>query len=111
MYRQFTWQAKWGTSWIGKEQQITLHPVSLATQFHRRFVAIHPFPDGNGRVSRLAMNFILMKAGYPPAIIRQENRWDYYLSLEQADQGNMDPFLLLIAEEVKRSLQTMVEVL
>lgn len=94
-----------------KEQQNSFHPVSLAAQFHHRLAAIHPFPDGNGRVSRLTMNFILMKAGYPPAIIRQENRLDYYLALEQSDQGNVDPFISLIADEVKRSLTIMVEAL
>jgi Fic family protein len=85
------------------------HPVELAAIFHHRLVAIHPFLDGNGRVSRLMMNFILLKAGYPPAVIRNENRIDYYLALEEADQGNEQPFSLLLANEVRRSLKTMCE--
>jgi Fic family protein len=89
----------------------TLHPIELAATFHHRFVAIHPFPDGNGRVSRLCMNFILMKNGYPPAVIRQENRFEYYLALEQADNGDIESFLEVVNSEVDRSLQTMIDVL
>jgi len=87
----------------------TVHPIRLAADFHHRFVAIHPFQDGNGRVGRICMNFILMKAGYPPAIIRKEERLDYYLALEQADKGNNEPFFELILSEVERSLLLMEE--
>nr|WP_150959280.1 Fic family protein [Aneurinibacillus sp. XH2] len=86
------------------------HPVELAAMFHHRFVAIHPFSDGNGRVGRLAMNFILMQNGFPPAIIRNENRQEYYTALEQADQGNPKPFIQIIANEVFRALQLMASV-
>lgn len=85
----------------------TVHPVQLAADFHHRFVAIHPFQDGNGRVGRICMNFILMKAGYPPAIIRKEERLDYYLALEQADNGNNEALRELITSEVERSLLIM----
>lgn len=85
----------------------TVHPIQLAADFHHRFVAIHPFQDGNGRTGRICMNFILMKAGYPPAIIRKEERLDYYLALEQADKGNNEPLRELILSEVERSLVIM----
>ena len=52
-----------------------------------------------------------MKAGYPPAIIRQEERLDYYLALEQADNGDVTTFVELIKLGVERSLKTMEEVL
>lgn len=94
-----------------RENQSTLHPVELAAGFHHRIAAIHPFPDGNGRVSRISMNFILMKAGFPPAIIRNENRQDYYKALGEADKGNLQPFIELVADEVKRSLEIMINVL
>jgi len=55
------------------------------------------------------MNFILMKNGFPPAIIRNENRLDYYVALEQADQHKADPFIRLVADEVERSLRLMVD--
>lgn len=87
----------------------TVHPIRLAGDFHHRFVAIHPFQDGNGRVGRICMNFILMKAGYPPAIIRKEERLDYILALEQVDKGNNEPFFELILSEVERSLLLMEE--
>lgn len=89
----------------------TIHPIELSAKFHHRFVAIHPSPDGNGRVSRLCMNFILMKAGYPPAIIRQEERLEYYLALEKADNGDDRSFIELVSSEVERSLKTMEKVL
>lgn len=96
--------------WYTKQINVE-HPIIIAAEFHHRFVAIHPFQDGNGRVSRLCMNFILMKAGYPPAIIKQEERLDYYLALEQADKGNITLFIDIIKLGVERSLKTMAEVL
>ncbi len=57
------------------------------------------------------MNFILMKAGYPPAIIRQEERLEYYLALEKADNGDIHPFIELVSGEVERSLKTMEKVI
>jgi Fic family protein len=49
-----------------------LHPVILAFEFHLRFLTIHPFYDGNGRVSRILMNIILLSFGFPAVIIRKE---------------------------------------
>lgn len=94
-----------------REKQGKFHPIELAAVFHHRIAAIHPFPDGNGRVSRICMNYILMKAGFPPAIIRNENRQEYYLALGEADKGNPQPFIQLVAEEVKKSLEIIVDVL
>lgn len=90
------------------DSKLKMHPIELAALFHHRFVAIHPFPDGNGRVSRLCMNYILMKNGYPPAIIRKENRWDYYTALEEADNNKTEAFVQLVAAEVKQSLELMI---
>jgi Fic family protein len=87
------------------------HPVELSARVHHRLVAIHPFDDGNGRVSRLLMNLILLKNGYLPVIIRQEKREDYYRALMKADKGDMRDFIQLIAQEEKRSLQTVIGVL
>lgn len=91
------------------DSSLKLHPVQLAADFHHRFVAIHPFQYGNGRVGRICMNFILMKAGYPPANIRKEERLDYYQALEQTDNGNNEPLRELILSEVERSLLIMEE--
>lgn len=89
----------------------SLHPVELAAIFHHKLVSIHPFQDGNGRVCRLCMNLILMKFGYPPAVIRREEREDYLLSLESADNGNLTPLIDLVAKELKKSLKIMKEFL
>ena len=87
------------------------HPVELAAKVHYRLVSIHPFDDGNGRVSRLIMNLIVMKAGYPPVIIKNEKREDYYLALRKADKGDLDNLLSLFHDEMKNSLDIMLDFL
>ncbi len=84
------------------------HPVELSARVHHGLAAIHPFDDGNGRVSRFLMNLILIKNGYLPVIIKQERREDYYKALKKADEGKMDDFIQLVALEEKNSLQTVI---
>lgn len=88
-----------------------VHPFILAAYFHYRFTAIHPFDDGNGRMARLMMNLLLMKAGYPPVIIRQEqaSREAYYYALSQADAGEYIPFFELIGEALVHSMELYVK--
>ena len=62
----------------------TLHPVHLAGLIHLKFVTIHPFADGNGRISRLLMNYVLHKNGYPMLIIPYTQRKSYYTALERS---------------------------
>jgi len=91
-----------------ENQQGLMHPVMLAAEFQFRFVCIHPFSDGNGRTARLLMNLILMKHGYPPAIVKAADavRMRYYETLEEASvQGQLEPFIQLIMECVADSLQ------
>jgi len=78
--------------------------LSLATFTHHRFVWIHPFFDGNGRTARLLMNLLLMKEGYPPAIILKNDRKKYYDALNQANQGNYEKLTLLMGQAIERSL-------
>lgn len=61
-----------------------LNPVELSALVHLKFVTIHPFSDGNGRISRLMMNFVLHRKGYPPLDIPYGNRNSYYNALERA---------------------------
>ena len=83
----------------------TQNPIELAALAHYKFVAIHPFVDGNGRTARLFMNLILMIYGYPPAIIRPEDRLEYIKSLETAQMGGaLDKYMALISRAVDRSL-------
>jgi Fic family protein len=69
--------------WYNKNKN-KLHPVELAAIAHLKFVTIHPFGDGNGRISRLVMNFILNKKNYPMMDISYEERNGYYNSLERS---------------------------
>jgi len=62
----------------------TMHPVRLAALAHLKLVTIHPFGDGNGRVSRLLMNYILQNHGYPMLIIDYAQRKSYYTALEHS---------------------------
>jgi Fic family protein len=81
-----------------------LPPLVKATLFHHRFVWIHPFFDGNGRTVRLIMNLFLMRHGYPPAILLQQDRRKYYDALNQANKGNYGKLLLLILQAAERTL-------
>ena len=72
--------------------------------FHHRFVWIHPFFDGNGRTARLLFNLLLMKEGFPPAIILKNDRKKYYDALNSANNGNYSKLVLLILQALERSL-------
>ncbi len=80
-----------------------LHPVARATLLHGEFVKIHPFIDGNGRTARLLLNFELMRHGYNPIIIKNENRSTYYEALDKAHTTqNYSQFLeMVVALEVE----------
>lgn len=61
--------------WLNSDLTQHLHPVKQAAIAHYKLVHIHPFTDGNGRTSRLLMNTILMKYGYPPIVIQKQQRY------------------------------------
>ncbi len=84
-------------------------PILLATEFHYRFIRIHPFDDGNGRTARILMNFVLMKYGYPPVIIKTEDKQNYYNVLKQADAGIIVPFVNYLAQNLCESLELMIK--
>ena len=93
------------------ENKDNLHPIELSAIVHHRLTAIHPFTDGNGRVARLAMNTILMQNGYTPAIIRNEDKQDYYEALRQADEGKPDSFIATVEKEVTKTITLMLNVI
>lgn len=72
---------------------------------HAWFVYIHPFIDGNGRTARLLMNLILMRYGYPVAIIAKEDRLRYYDALETSQGSDLSSFIGLVAECILESLE------
>lgn len=83
----------------------TYHPVTKAARAHYELVTIHPFIDGNGRSARLLMNLILIQNGYPPAIVRTQDRLRYLKLLELSQTGGpIEPFLTFIYLCVNRSL-------
>ena len=73
-------------SWYNENKK--LHPLELSAVFHCIFERLHPFFDGNGRVGRLLLNFILLKNNYPVVIIQNKNKRRYYNALNRADGGN-----------------------
>ena len=88
------------------------HPVKISAAAHYKLVSIHPFVDGNGRVARLIMNLLLMQAGYPPALIRKEDRRRYINSIEQGQLGgSLKDYYEIILEAVERSLDIYLEAL
>lgn len=75
------------------------NPIELAAYTHAEFVKIHPFEDGNGRTSRLIMNYQLMRNDFLPISIAKENRLEYFECLEDyAVNGNLKPFADMIAD-------------
>lgn len=87
--------------WLrNEEEKGELHPVALAALLHYKFVRIHPFDDGNGRICRLLMNFILLKNGFPFIIIKSADKQNYLRALNQADSGDLNAFIKYIAEQL-----------
>jgi Fic family protein len=68
-------------AWIASERTQALHTIEFASRAHFRFVSIHPFRDGNGRAGRLLMNLLLLRAGYPIAVITNARRAEYIEAL------------------------------
>lgn len=89
---------------IGDISQYKGHPVEVAALFHHGFAKIHPFTDGNGRVSRLLTNLYLIAQGYPPIVLKIEDRLKYYRFLRAADAGNIGQFANFIAKAVNDNL-------
>ncbi|MCC6448518.1 MAG: Fic family protein, partial [Chitinophagaceae bacterium] len=92
-------------SWLTNAKENNLPPLTIAAEFHYRFVRIHPFDDGNGRMSRILMNLIFMSYGYPPVIIKTNDKINYFKNLQLADGGNITPFILYIGDLLKQSIE------
>lgn len=94
--------------WKSKE----FNPITLAAWTHAEFVRIHPFIDGNGRTSRLIMNYQLMMNGFLPISIAKENRLEYYNVLEEyAVNRNLEQFSELIAILEEKQLDVYISLI
>ena len=85
------------------DMQTNLHPVEFAAMLHAKFVNIHPFIDGNGRVARLLMNLALLQAGYNITIIPPVVRADYIRALQESNHNRFTLFINFISEMVLES--------
>ena len=79
--------------------------LTQLAKLHHDFVLIHPFDDGNGRVARMLVNYVLMRQGYPPIIVPTERKKDYLTALRLADAGDLAEFEKFIESCVLRSLE------
>ncbi len=95
--------------WITEERD-NYHPVEFAAQLHKRFVFIHPFIDGNGRISRLLMNTALIQDGYMLAVIPPVLRQEYISLLERAHKDDK-PFIDFIADRILESEKEIMRLL
>ena len=98
--------------------KMTEHPAKIAADAHFKLVSIHPFTDGNGprlrpgavlsengRTARLLMNLLLMQTGYPPALIKKENRLQYINAIEKGQlSGDLEDYYRMIYESIGNSL-------
>ena len=78
-------------------------PTSIASflaKLHHRFILIHPFDDGNGRIVRLWINYALMRSGYPPLVIKSEDREGYIAALQKADTGNIEALAIYLGKSL-----------
>lgn len=94
------------------EQSLDVHTIQKGAWMHWTITRIHPFVDGNGRIARLLQDFVLLKDRYVPASVQPEDREkNYYEALEQADLGNGEELLEIIAKNVLRMSQRYIAII
>lgn len=100
------------SDWVGtanalREPSDVAFPERLA-RLHNDFERIHPYLDGNGRTGRLLLNLLLVRLGYPPAIVFKNERAKYLAAMRKADRGDDGPLGELIARAVTNNLYRFV---
>lgn len=91
--------------WYGKNKK-KFKPLILASIMHNQFEHIHPFQDGNGRVGRLLLNYILIKNNYPPINIKIEDRQEYYWTLQKySKEDNLKPTINFLIKQYNKTLR------
>lgn len=106
-------------SWYNEaEQQGNISPIELASVFHYRYIRIHPFEDGNGRISRLLVNYILTRHGYPMLVVKSKDKSNYLTALNRCDvvvgptpsvgahaeAEQLEPFITYMSKCLERAL-------
>lgn len=88
-----------------RENETDLKPLVLAALVHNQFEYIHPFEDGNGRVGRLLLNYVLLRHDYPPINILFEDRGRYYYCLQQySSENRLEDTLKFLVEQYQKGL-------
>jgi fido (protein-threonine AMPylation protein) len=91
--------------WAASVELNEENAFEIAAQIHYRFVNIHPFANGSGRMSRILMNIVLMQFGYPPVSILPSIKEIYFEALDKIDKGKGNDLLVrIVAEACLRSL-------
>lgn len=91
--------------WYNKNKK-KLHPFELATIFSMKFVSIHPFIDGNGRISRLLMNFILIKNKYPKINVYNKQRAEYLKAVRKANEEDFSLIIDFLIRTLRENLES-----
>jgi fido (protein-threonine AMPylation protein) len=98
--------------WYEKNKK-NMNPLELGGVFHHRFLQIHPFKDGNGRVARELFNFILEMNDYPPIIIPISRGFEYFELLAKADKKKITPllefFAICMLEDYAKAISSLIE--
>ena len=86
-------------AWFHNEMENpTLSISSFLAELHHRFILIHPFDDGNGRITRLWINYVLLYFGYPPLVIKSEDKRNYFAALQRADHSDLDALAIYLGK-------------
>ena len=110
--------------WFNEEfEKRTLNPIELASLFHYRYIRIHPFENGNGRIARLLVNYILYKFNYPMLIVKSEDKRNYLRILHLCDVtcgllpsdganatiANIQPFVTYVKQQLEYALDISIK--
>jgi Fic family protein len=88
-----------------KKKKYDLHPLLIAAGFHVQFLRIHPFGDGNGRMARIMTNLILMLCGYTPAIIKLDERYNYYTAINISSLDEPETLAIFLGKATIESME------